>query len=785
MKLFDQLPLSQRTKRGLADSGFVEMTDIQRASLGYSLCARDVLGAAKTGSGKTLAFVIPVLEKLYRQNWSAMDGLGGLIISPTRELAMQIFQVLRKVGRHHNLSAGLVIGGKDLEFERERIGRMNILVSTPGRLLQHMDEAPDFDCANLQVLVLDEADRILDMGFKKSLNAIIDHLPAERQTLLFSATQTKSVRDLARLSLKDPEYVAAHEESAKSTPDSLTQNYLTCELYEKLDILFSFIKSHLKAKVLVFLSSCKQIRFVYETFCKLQPGTVLMCLHGKQKQAKRQIMFEKFCRAKSAVMFCTDIAARGLDFPAVDWVVQVDCPEDYQTYIHRVGRTARYNNNGYALMFLLPSEELGMVNLLESKKIPIEKIAVNPTKTRSVIPQLQSICAQSPEIKYLGEKAFICYLRSIWFNKNKDIFDVSKLPLEDYATSLGLPGTPQVKFVRKLKDAKNQSRAKNRGIEAEKSAKEDNSGGESEEEVPVFKPRTSQGDVEITGDYSDFDGFESDKNVKADAESSDEEKPKKATTKLERMFNKKNQSVLWSHYEKVKTREPEPTSDNEDDGFLKLARVDHDIDDIPTTAPGFYERPQSVRDMRNQKIKNRIRREGTSSGMRIVFDEDGTPRPTWQLETEGEFLNDSEDVFTKHKKYVAKMSEVMKEADAEDKQVQKQKRREKRLKEKMKARAAMNGEEGAVAVLGGGASDDDAYSGGSDYDEQHVSDGADFEIDLNENDEIAPSEKKSKKRIAFADEEPKERRSSKKMKAASALTTVGDEEELALKLLNS
>jgi ATP-dependent RNA helicase DDX10/DBP4 len=377
-----------------------------------------------------------------------MDGLGALIISPTRELALQIFGVLRKVGKHHSLSAGLVIGGKDVKYEQERIGRMNILVCTPGRLLQHMDQTANFNTDQVQVLVLDEADRILDMGFKKTLNAILDHLPSERQTLLFSATQTKSVGDLARLSLRDPEYVAVHEQSDKSTPDRLEQHYLVCELYAKLDVLYSFIKSHLKSKCLVFLSSCKQVRFVYETFCKMQPGTVIMCLHGKQKQVKRNVMFEKFATAKHAVMITTDISARGLDFPAVDWVVQVDAPEDAETYIHRVGRTARFNANGKALMFLLPSEETGMLALLEKKKVPISKIKVNPNKTSSIISQLQSICAQAPDIKYLGEKAFICYLRSIWLQRNKDVFNIEQMPLEEYAHSLGLPGAPKVKFVR-------------------------------------------------------------------------------------------------------------------------------------------------------------------------------------------------------------------------------------------------------------------------------------------------------------------------------------------------
>lgn len=199
---FEQLPLSKRTKYALKKAGYTTMTEIQQCSLPHSLGGRDVLGAAKTGSGKTLAFIIPVLELLYRRKWTRFDGLGALILSPSRELSMQIFEVLRLTGKYHQLSAGLVVGGsKNFEEEAKVIVGMNILVGTTGRLLQHMDQTPGFSAHQLQILVLDEADRLLEMGFERELNAIIDNLPPHRQTLLFSATQTKSVKDLARLSL--------------------------------------------------------------------------------------------------------------------------------------------------------------------------------------------------------------------------------------------------------------------------------------------------------------------------------------------------------------------------------------------------------------------------------------------------------------------------------------------------------------------------------------------------------------------------------------------------------
>ena len=171
------------------------------------------------------------------------------------------------------------------------------------------------------VLVLDEADRILDLGFKQQLDDIISYLPSTRQTLLFSATQTKSIKDLARLSLSRPEYIAVHADHQESTPTQLKQNYIVCPLHKKLDTLFSFLKTHLKSKLIVFLSSCAQVRFVFECFRGMQPGIPLTALHGKIKQDRRTLIYMDFLRKKHACLFATDIAARGLDFPDVDWVV--------------------------------------------------------------------------------------------------------------------------------------------------------------------------------------------------------------------------------------------------------------------------------------------------------------------------------------------------------------------------------------------------------------------------------------------------------------------------------
>ncbi|GBP86134.1 Probable ATP-dependent RNA helicase DDX10 [Eumeta japonica] len=452
IKTFKDLPLSQKTLKGLKDNNYKIPTEIQKQAIVFALQRKDILGAAKTGSGKTLAFLVPILENLFCKKWTRLDGLGALVISPTRELAYQIYDTLRKIGFLHDFSAGLIIGGQNLKFERKRMDQLNILICTPGRLLQHMDENPLFDCSNLQVLVLDEADRCLDLGFEATMNAIIENLPSERQTLLFSATQTKSVKDLARLSLSFPTYVAPHEQATAVTPDHLQQSYIVCEIDEKLGILWSFIKNHLKQKIIVFMSTCKQVKYIYELFCKLRPGISLLALYGTLHQEKREKIYQDFCRKSNVVLFATDLASRGLDFPRVNWVVQMDCPEDVETYIHRAGRTARgIFGKGEGLLMLLPHEE-SIVKDLINRKIPIKKISVDPSKVIAPQRKIEALLSEFTDLKQTAQRAFMSYVKSIAIMKNKAIFDVKKINTDAFARSLGLIVPPRIKFLHKLQN---------------------------------------------------------------------------------------------------------------------------------------------------------------------------------------------------------------------------------------------------------------------------------------------------------------------------------------------
>ncbi|EGG06005.1 uncharacterized protein MELLADRAFT_36393, partial [Melampsora larici-populina 98AG31] len=652
---FTDIPISAATLKGLQAAKYTKLTPIQALSLPRALMGKDVLGAARTGSGKTLAFLIPVLEMLYRSKWGHMDGLGALVISPTRELAVQIFEVLRSIGKFHSFSAGLVIGGKSLEDERERLSKMNILIATPGRLQQHLEQTTGFDCDNLQVLVLDEADRILDMGFSNSINAIISSLPASRQTLLFSATQTKSVKDLARLSLsEDPEYVAARETGVDrdlTTPKELHQSYMVIDLQSKMDYLWTFLKTHLKNKMIVFLSSCKQVRFVYETFRHMRPGMPLLHLHGKQKQTKRLEIYERFSSSPEACLFATDIAARGLDFPSIDWVVQADCPEDLDTYVHRVGRTARYQSGGKALIFLLPSEEEGMVSKWEERGIEVKKVKPNDSRKQTIQHKLQAQMFKFPDIKFLGQRAFISYVRSIYLQRNKKIFKLDQLDLTAFAESLGLPGAPQVKLT-------GQGNGGFAGGTGESAKAKKNA------------PRTES---------SDSSDQESSKSVSRKESKTTEASKPAVRTKYDRMFNRKNQDILSHHYNKVIDRENDQSEEDDDDEFIKVKRVDHELDQAEAAIPDSAY--LSKRKLKLATSKKAIAMSGIGLGKKIRFDETGEGHDAYKILGEEEFL-ESHNVNDEIKQFVNRESQKIKEVDQKDRLVEKDKKLEKKRKRK-------------------------------------------------------------------------------------------------------
>ena len=603
---FASQPLSRATLQGLENNKYTTMTAIQSGSIPHALAGRDILGAAKTGSGKTLAFLIPLLELLFRQRWTPHDGVGAIVLSPTRELAGQIFAVLRKIGQQHTFSLGLLMGGRhknkqnmdtnDFTREQQSIPTTNILICTPGRLLQHLEQTPYFNVDSLQMLVLDEADRILDMGFRDQLVKILDYLPqgTARQTLLYSATQTKDVKHLATLSInrKTVEYVGVHDDEAMTTPDRLKQAYVLVPVEHKLNCLYSFLKSHLKCKTIVFFATCSQVRHAWDLFCRLRPGLSVLAIHGKLSQTKRLQVYDKFTTTPYSVMFATDVASRGLDFPNVDWVVQNDAPEDYDMYVHRVGRTARFQQDGQALLLLDPIEEESFIQKnkqAKEKKLKtnLQKKSINPTKTMLVTQRSASLVAEHNTLYALAKKAFWSYVRSMSLLPKDGIWSdlqIRDFHLEEYAHSLGLPNIP--------------------------------------------------GDLEkVLENVSSRDGLRVVKNVNRKLQKLKEqirlEKEEKKKKRKRESQNERSEAKMMKTIGKV-------DEDDEDDGLLVVKARHEPIDtgeeeDVPLS----FAKPRKPK-------KIRIDGGNTDLNKHTVFEEDGTAQPT-MLQAEHDSSDDSED----------------------------------------------------------------------------------------------------------------------------------------------
>ncbi|MCJ1426112.1 ATP-dependent RNA helicase ddx18 [Sticta canariensis] len=444
-KRFSDLSLSSKTMQAIEDMKFETMTEIQQRGIPPLLAGRDVLGAAKTGSGKTLAFLIPAVEMLSALRFKPRNGTGVIVVSPTRELALQIFGVARELMAHHSQTYGIVIGGANRRAEAEKLVKgVNMIIATPGRLLDHLQNTPGFVYKNIKALVIDEADRILEVGFEDEMRQIVKILPKEeRQTMLFSATQTTKVEDLARISLRPgPLYINVDHTKEHSTVEGLEQGYVVCDSNERFLLLFSFLKRNLKKKVIVFFSSCNCVKYHSELLNYID--LPVLDLHGKQKQQKRTNTFFEFCNAKQGTLICTDVAARGLDIPAVDWIIQFDPPDDPRDYIHRVGRTARGSNGkGRSLMFLQPSE-VGFLKHLKDARVPLVEFEFPTKRIFNIQSQLEKLIGQNYYLNKSAKDGYRSYLQAYASHSLRSVFDVHKLDLIKVAKSFGFQTPPRV-----------------------------------------------------------------------------------------------------------------------------------------------------------------------------------------------------------------------------------------------------------------------------------------------------------------------------------------------------
>ncbi|XP_011307727.1 probable ATP-dependent RNA helicase pitchoune [Fopius arisanus] len=434
----------EQTLKGIEDMGFTNMTEIQARAIPPLLEGRDLVGAARTGSGKTLAFLIPAIELINKLKLMPRNGTGCIIISPTRELSMQTFGVLKELMKYHHHTYGLLMGGANRQTEAQKLAKgVNIVVATPGRLLDHLQNTADFLFKNLNCLIIDEADRILDVGFEEELKQIINILPKRRQTMLFSATQTKKVETLTTLAVKkEPIYVGVDDEKEKATVEGLEQGYVVCPSEKRFLLLFTFLKKNRNKKVMVFFSSCMSVKYHHELLNYID--LPVMSIHGKQKQTKRTTTFFQFCNATSGILLCTDVAARGLDIPDVDWIVQLDPPDDPKEYIHRVGRTARgEGSSGHALLILRP-EELGFLRYLKQARVPVNEFEFSWNKIADIQLQLEKLVSKNYFLNLSAKEAFKAYVRAYDSHHLKHIFDIETLDLVQVGKSFGFAVPPAV-----------------------------------------------------------------------------------------------------------------------------------------------------------------------------------------------------------------------------------------------------------------------------------------------------------------------------------------------------
>lgn len=442
---FEKHNFSEPTMKAIKQMGFTKMTQVQARTIPPLLAGKDVLGAAKTGSGKTLAFLIPAVELLYSLKFKPRNGTGVIIVSPTRELALQIFGVARELMEFHTQTLGIVIGGANRRAEAEKLVKgVNLLIATPGRLLDHLQNTQGFVFKNLKALVIDEADRILEIGFEEEMKQIIKILPNEnRQSMLFSATQTTKVEDLARISLRPgPLFINVDSKEENSTVDRLEQGYVVCESDQRFLLLFSFLKKNIKKKIIVFLSSCNSVKYYSELLNYID--LPVLDLHGKQKQQKRTNTFFEFCNAKQGILICTDVAARGLDIPSVDWIIQFDPPDDPRDYIHRVGRTARGTKaQGKSLMFLTPNE-LGFLRYLKAAKVPLNEYEFPTNKIANVQNQLEKLITSNYWLNQSAKDGYRSYLQAYASHHLKTVYQIDKLDLVKVAKSYGFKVPPKV-----------------------------------------------------------------------------------------------------------------------------------------------------------------------------------------------------------------------------------------------------------------------------------------------------------------------------------------------------
>ncbi|KAK5146281.1 ATP-dependent rRNA helicase spb4 [Oleoguttula sp. CCFEE 6159] len=491
--------LSECILDAVSNMGFSRMTPVQASTIPLFMGHKDVVVEAVTGSGKTLAFLIPLVERLLRLDEPVKKHhIAAIIVSPTRELATQIHSVLLSLLAFHGPSAAalrppdedvdisdhtdaptrptfpsstlkvvpqLLLGGTTTpaqDLSAFLTTSPNLLIATPGRLLELLSSSHvHTPQSSFEALVLDEADRLLDLGFYDTLQKILQRLPKQRRTGLFSASVSEALDQLVRVGLRNPVRIAVKVKSAsgaqdKRTPASLQMSYIVAPPSHKLPALHQLLERLDPApqKTILYLSTCAAVDYFQHVLPTALPGLTIVPLHGKHPPKVRQKNFTAFVTSvQPTLLLTTDVAARGLDIPAVDLVVQLDPPSDPKAFLHRCGRAGRAGRRGLAVVFLSPGREEDYIHFLALRQTPVSpllqpSIGVNAIAATETTQRIRTIAQADRAVYDKAQRAFVSWLRSYAKHAASSIFSVAELDWTDLGAAWGLlrlPRMPELK----------------------------------------------------------------------------------------------------------------------------------------------------------------------------------------------------------------------------------------------------------------------------------------------------------------------------------------------------
>jgi len=379
MSGFAKFGLKKEILAGIKDLYFHEPTPIQERAIPVALTGKDLIGQAQTGTGKTAAFVIPMLQMINESSQS----IQGLIMTPTRELAIQIGEDVADLGKHLQVNVLTLHGGRDIQAQMNKLqDRVHIVVGTPGRILDHLRRGT-LHFGRLKMLVLDEADKMLEMGFQEDVETIIAQTANQKQTLLFSATMPDRVKELAHRFMFQPTNIRV--EMKQATAETTKQYYYVVNQSDKIEALKELLQQLNPFLSIIFVNTQDRVEFVTE---QLQlEGYEAKALHGGLSQNKREQLMDAFRQVKFQFLVCTDIASRGVDVEGVTHVFNFDLPSDTESYIHRVGRTGRAGQQGMAITFVSPRQKAIMAKIETAIKQKIEERILTGVKGFAELPK--------------------------------------------------------------------------------------------------------------------------------------------------------------------------------------------------------------------------------------------------------------------------------------------------------------------------------------------------------------------------------------------------------------